>query len=105
MAKPEGANAHSISRPVTLDCFAAAVANFVGQRSGVAPALITPDYDYIARGLLDSLGTMDLFLFVEETFGVKFPIEDFDIAKANTAATFYSYYLSAEGGDSLAAAS
>lgn len=92
-------------RKVGFEEFTAAVAEFVGRRSGSDPRLIDPDFDYIERGLLDSLGTMDLMVYVEETFAVRLPIEDFDVRKVNTARTFYAHYTSAADADGLAEAS
>lgn len=37
---------------------------------------IVPDEDLFASGVLDSLGVLQLVLFLEEQFGVKVPDED-----------------------------
>jgi acyl carrier protein len=95
VAHVEASERPSAPRKVDFEQFTATVASFVGRRSGSDPATIDPDFDYIERGLLDSLGTMDLFLFVEETYDMKFPVEDYDVRKANTARTLYAHYASA----------
>jgi len=81
--------------PVSHEVFTSAVAAFVGQRSGADPCLIHEDFDYVAEGLLDSLGIMNLFAFAEERFGVAFSIQAYDIREANTAARLYRHYVQA----------
>lgn len=100
MASAEGVNAHSTPRPVTMDHFAATVANFVGQRSGVDPALITSDFDYIARGVARPARNDGPFR--RRRVRAR---GDFDIRKANTVTKLYAHYVSAAVDDGLAAAS
>ncbi|MFA5897604.1 MAG: acyl carrier protein [Hyphomicrobium sp.] len=80
---------------VSLEEFARVVLTFVAKRSGADMATLHSDSEYIANGLLDSLGTMDLFLLVEEHFGVKFRLEAFDVQQATTARRLYAQYVNA----------
>lgn len=105
MSLADPSDTPSTPHKVSFEQFTGIVATFVGRRSGSDPHGIDADFDYIERGLLDSLGTMDLLLYVEETLAVKFPLEDFDIRKINTARKFYAHYASAADAEGLAEAS
>jgi len=52
---------------------------------------IRPDDDLLAAGVLDSLGLMQLVLFIEERLGVKVPDEDVVIENFRSVAALTSY--------------
>jgi acyl carrier protein len=57
---------------------------------GRAKAL-APDDDLLASGILDSLGLMQLVLFIEEKLGFKIPDEDVVIDNFRTVRTLVDY--------------
>jgi acyl carrier protein len=65
-----------------------------------------PDDDLLATGVLDSLGLMQLVLFIEERLGVKVPDEDVVIENFRSVSALTSYLarLDGKGGSAGAAA-
>jgi acyl carrier protein len=90
----ESAAARARAAGVSHEEFTAAVAKFVAQRSGFETREIGPHFDYVSSGVLDSISVIDLFFFVEDTFGGRFQPDDFDVRKVNTAAKLYEHFFS-----------
>lgn len=54
-----------------------ALTNFIMNELAVGRSKqITPDDDLFSSGVLDSLGVLQLVLFIEEQFGIEVPDED-----------------------------
>jgi len=49
--------------------------------NGAAHVEISADTDLIAAGLLDSLGVVDLFMFIESLIGFKVDLADVDLSE------------------------
>jgi acyl carrier protein len=58
---------------------------------------ILPDDDLLATGVLDSLGLMQLVLFIEEQLGVKVPDEDVVIENFRSISALTGYLARLDG--------
>ena len=58
---------------------------------------ILPDEDLFASGVLDSLGVLQLVLFVEEQFGIKVADEDVVLENFQTLDAMARYIASRQG--------
>jgi len=58
---------------------------------------IPPDEDLFASGVLDSLGVLQLVLFVEEQFGIKVADEDVVLENFQTLDAMARYIASRQG--------
>jgi len=56
-----------------------------------------PDDDLLATGVLDSLGLMQLVLFIEERLGVKVPDEDVVIENFRSVSALTAYLARLDG--------
>jgi len=54
-----------------------------GRTDGSAPADIDENTDLIATGVLDSLGVVDLFMFLEGSVGSKIDLTDVDLGEVS----------------------
>ena len=62
------------------------IINWVRQNGGAPGATrveISEDTDLIATGLLDSLGVVDLFMFIEGLIGCKIDLTDVDLSEVS----------------------
>jgi D-alanine--poly(phosphoribitol) ligase subunit 2 len=63
--------------------------DLVRDRLGVeVPA---PDTDLVAEGLLDSLALVTLIVGIEDTFGCRLPLDDFDIDRFRSVAAMAAF--------------
>jgi acyl carrier protein len=53
---------------------------------GEKPEALAPDQRLISSGIIDSVGTLKLVLFLEETFGITIATEDITGGKLDTLA-------------------
>ena len=51
---------------------------------GEKPEALSPDQPLISSGLIDSVGTLKLVLFLEETFGITIATEDITGGRLDT---------------------
>jgi acyl carrier protein len=54
---------------------------------GQAPATLGADVPLISSGVIDSVGTLKLVLFLEETYGVQIDAADIDAGKLDSLAS------------------
>jgi D-alanine--poly(phosphoribitol) ligase subunit 2 len=59
------------------DAVAAQLTDLVRDRLGVE--VPSPDTDLVGAGLLDSLALVTLIVGIEDTFGCRLPLDDFDL--------------------------
>ena len=50
-------------------------------RDRVGVEVPSPDTDLVAAGLLDSLALVTLIVGIEDTFGTRLPLDDFDLER------------------------
>jgi D-alanine--poly(phosphoribitol) ligase subunit 2 len=50
-----------------------------------------PDTDLVAEGLLDSLALVTLIVGIEDTFGCRLPLDDFDIDRFRSVAAMAAF--------------
>uniref|UniRef100_UPI0013CE4504 acyl carrier protein n=1 Tax=Streptomyces sp. S5 TaxID=1456735 RepID=UPI0013CE4504 len=58
---------------------------------------VTPDDDYFALGLADSLFALELVTFVEERYAVTVEVEDLDLDSFRTAARIARFVRAKQG--------
>jgi len=47
---------------------------------GLDPAAISPDFDFLERGIIDSLGVLEMITAIEQNFGITVDLEGLDAA-------------------------
>lgn len=47
---------------------------------GFDPGAISPDFDFLERGIIDSLGVLEMITAIEEHFGITVDLEGLDAA-------------------------
>jgi len=78
---------------VSFDSFLATIAKFLEDKTAVNAGRIGPDYDFVAAGLLDSVATIELLFFIQDTFNQNFLTGNIAIAELNTPARLYRRYI------------
>ncbi|PVZ14830.1 acyl carrier protein [Actinomycetospora cinnamomea] len=63
----------------TTEAVTAQLTDLVRDQIGVD--VPSPDTDLVAAGLLDSLALVTLIVGIEDTFGCRLPLDDFDIER------------------------
>lgn len=75
-----------------------AIADFITKELAIGRAKeLHPDDDLLATGVLDSLGLMQLVLFIEERLGVKVPDEDVVIENFRSVSALTAYLARLDG--------
>lgn len=78
---------------VSFDSFLATIAQFLEHKTSITGSRIDANYDFIAAGLLDSVATIELLFFIQDTFTPHFLDGDIAIAELNTPAKLYRRYI------------
>ena len=47
---------------------------------GLDPVAIAPDFDFLERGIIDSLGVLEMITAIEQNFGITVDLEGLDAA-------------------------
>ena len=75
-----------------------AIADFITKELAIGRTKeLHPDDDLLATGVLDSLGLMQLVLFIEERLGVKVPDEDVVIENFRSVSALTAYLARLDG--------
>jgi acyl carrier protein len=77
----------------TFEQFSGPVLRFLSDRTAIPVSSIGPDFDFVTTGLLDSVSTIDLFFFIQDTFDRNFLAGDIKLPELNTPAKLYRRYL------------
>ncbi len=65
---------------------------------GIEPGEVPEDFDFLSRGVTDSMGILELITALEETFDVEVDFEDLDPEDLTSLGPFCAY-IEAKTGD------
>ena len=66
---------------------------------GLSPDVVTDDFDFLAHGLIDSLGLVELIAALEDRFQVEVDLEDLPVEDITVVGPFCRYVERQVGRD------